>query len=232
MGIYKDSVVGDVTLSYSAKAKKIGLRIKSDGEVLLVVPCGTSDIIAIDFLESKYDWVLSHKKDCKKLIYDEMVNFETLTFRLFVKMGDDDRCLFRMEKGDLFVYYPCGRDVRSDEVQELIKLGIEKAMKNEAKRILPPRVEMLSKMFGFKYDNVKIQGSHTRWGSCSGKRNINLSCYLMKLPIHLIDYVLLHELCHTVEMNHSDKFWKLMDNVTDGRAKALRQELKKYSASL
>ncbi len=51
----------------------------------------------------------------------------------------------------------------------------------------------------------------------------------MLVPAHLIEYVILHELCHTREMNHGDKFWKLMDKVTDGKSKALRQELKQYN---
>lgn len=232
MEIYEDSVVGKVTLSHSAKAKKIGLKVRPDGEVVLVVPHGISVGRAVDFLKSKYDWVLSHTVNRSKIIYDETTNFETLTFKLFVRRGDDENCRFCLERGELYVYYPHSCDVRSDDVQSLIKLGIEKALKSEAKRILPTRLEMLSKMFGFKFESVKIQGSHTRWGSCSGRKNINLSCYLLMLPIQLVDYVLLHELCHTAEMNHSDKFWKLMDNVTDGRAKSLRTELKNYSATL
>ena len=74
-----------------------------------------------------------------------------------------------------------------------------------------------------------ITGSRGRWGSCSGTGSINLSCYLMLLPPHLMDYVLLHELSHTKEMNHGPRFWELLDSMTGGRARALRAELRRFN---
>ena len=102
-------------------------------------------------------------------------------------------------------------------------------MRKEARRILPVRTAELATRFGFTYSGVKIQSGKTRWGSCSRGRNINLSLYLMLLPGRLIDYVILHELCHTKEMNHSDRFWQWMDRVTDSKSSELRKELKKYN---
>ena len=87
-------------------------------------------------------------------------------------------------------------------------------------------------MHNLPYKAVKINNSQGRWGSCSATKSINLSFYLMLLPKHLIDYVLLHELCHTREMNHGDKFWQLLDKLTDNRSQALRAELKNYKTSL
>lgn len=69
-------------------------------------------------------------------------------------------------------------------------------------------------------------------GELLSEKNINLSYYLVLLPSHLIDYVLLHELCHTREMNHSERFWDLLDRFTDGKALALRKELKKYRTEI
>ena len=97
-----------------------------------------------------------------------------------------------------------------------------------AKHYLPPEIQRLAQQHNFRYSQIKIRKSKTRWGSCSSKGIINLSFYLMLLPVHLIEYVLLHELCHTVVMNHSADFWSLLDSHTQGRAKALRKELRQY----
>jgi predicted metal-dependent hydrolase len=97
---------------------------------------------------------------------------------------------------------------------------------------LPDELKRLAQEHGFKYTTVKIRKSRTRWGSCSSKRTISLSFYLMLLPSHLIEYVLLHELCHTIHMNHSPAFWELLDKHTLGRAKELRKELKNHKTNL
>ena len=105
---------------------------------------------------------------------------------------------------------------------EIRRLGLE------AVQYLPDRLQALAASCNFTYASVKISKSKSRWGSCSSKKNISLSLFLMKLPLHLIDYVILHELCHTIEMNHGAKFWELLDKVCAGKAKALRKELKAY----
>ena len=101
-------------------------------------------------------------------------------------------------------------------------------MRLAAKTYLPRRTAELAHIWGFTYKSVKIQSSKTRWGSCSMTCSINYSLYLMSVPEHLIDYVILHELCHTKHHDHSTAFWAEMDRVTGGKAKALRQELRKY----
>jgi predicted metal-dependent hydrolase len=108
----------------------------------------------------------------------------------------------------------------------------EKELRARAKQILPPQLQSLATAHGFQYQQVKIRKSRTRWGSCSSKGVINLSIYLMLLPAHLVEYVLIHELCHTVEMNHSSAFWALLNRHTDGRAQLLRRELRGHHIPL
>jgi len=105
----------------------------------------------------------------------------------------------------------------------------EAALRKKAQSILPNQLAKLAGLHGFKYAGVKIRKSRTRWGSCSSKGIINLSFYLLLLPEHLIDYVLLHELCHTLQMNHSPAFWALLNKCTQNKARELRREIRRYT---
>jgi len=104
----------------------------------------------------------------------------------------------------------------------------ETALRRKAQCTLPVQLAQLAQLHGFQYSAVKIRKSKSRWGSCSNKKAINLSLYLMLLPEHLIEYVLLHELCHTVQMNHGPAFWALLDKCTQNKARELRKEIRKY----
>lgn len=98
-----------------------------------------------------------------------------------------------------------------------------------AKATLPHRVAELAAQHGLRYGKVSIRASRSKWGSCSAVGNISLSLYLMILPEHLRDYVILHELAHTIHHNHSPRFHALVNILTDGQEKALARELKEYS---
>jgi len=109
-----------------------------------------------------------------------------------------------------------------------IHLSDKPVDKQLAKKILKGRIKELAYKFGFLYNKVTIRNQKTRWGSCSGKDNINLNMKLLNIPNHLIDYVILHELVHTKVKNHSPHFWDSLNRYV-GNAKAIDKELKKYS---
>ncbi|UCG27653.1 MAG: M48 family metallopeptidase, partial [Bacteroidales bacterium] len=93
------------------------------------------------------------------------------------------------------------------------------------------RVDELATKYGFRYGSVYVKNAKTRWGSCSAKNNINLNLHLMRIPTHLRDYVILHELVHTVHKNHGQEYWALLDCIT-GEARLFEKELKKHSIEL
>ena len=79
-----------------------------------------------------------------------------------------------------------------------------------AKEDLPPRVARLAAQMGISYGRITVRSQHTRWGSCSAQGNLNFNCLLMLCPEEVRDYVVIHELCHRLEMNHSVRFWAEM----------------------
>lgn len=82
----------------------------------------------------------------------------------------------------------------------------------QAKQDLPRRAEKFASAVGVSYGRITIRNQKTRWGSCSGKGNLNFNCLLMLAPEAVRDYVVVHELCHLLEMNHSRRFWALVES--------------------
>lgn len=110
----------------------------------------------------------------------------------------------------------------------LSKAEIEE-LRTQAKASLPQRVAYLAAKHSLRYGRVTIRATRSKWGSCTAEGNISLSLYLMTLPEHLRDYVIIHELCHTVHHNHSPRFHALVNQLTDGRERELAKELRQYS---
>lgn len=78
----------------------------------------------------------------------------------------------------------------------------------KALSVIPDKVKYYAEIMGVTYGRITIRNQKTRWGSCSSKGNLNFNCLLMLMPDKVLDYVVVHELCHLKQMNHSKKFWK------------------------
>jgi predicted metal-dependent hydrolase len=225
-------VFGNIEFVRSQRASRISVKILGDGLKISLPPRSTESEATRWVLDNK-ELILKkqHKARTRRknnTLITEENELTTLTFDVKVKKVDRKDVFFSMKNSLLTIEYPEDADIRSGKLQKICWNGIRYFLKKEAARMLPERLETLAKEFNFKYKDLKIQSGKTRWGSCSNKGSINLTLYLMMLPQHLVDYVILHELCHTREMNHSDKFWKLMDDVTEGKTHKLRAEMKKY----
>lgn len=102
-------------------------------------------------------------------------------------------------------------------------------LRRAAHEDLPPRIALLAQQTGLHYAKLSIRASRTKWGSCSGRNHISLSLFLMTLPEHLRDFVIVHELCHTVHHDHSPRFHALLDRLVGGREKELARELRTHT---
>lgn len=87
---------------------------------------------------------------------------------------------------------------------------------DKAVKAIPPRVAYFAHRMGVTYGNITIRNQTSRWGSCTSQGNLNFNCLLMLAPPEVLDYVVVHELCHRKEMNHSAKFWAEVARVMPG----------------
>ena len=103
--------------------------------------------------------------------------------------------------------------VKAEEIKKqkkepaLTNADIEKLCQ-KALSVIPDKVKYYAEIMGVTYGRITIRNQKTRWGSCSSKGNLNFNCLLMLMPDKVLDYVVVHELCHLKQMNHSKKFWK------------------------
>ena len=88
-----------------------------------------------------------------------------------------------------------------------------RALADRALQVIPGRVRHFAPLVGVTYGRITVRNQRTRWGSCSGKGNLNFNCLLMLAPPEVLDYVIVHELCHRKEMNHSPRFWAEVERI-------------------
>ncbi len=196
--------IGAVRYVKNNRAKNISIRISRSGEVRVTIPRYVSRRRAEQFLFSKKDWVLGKLAELSREDTGPGIP------------GEGETILVRHTPVRIELK---GNDSGTEDALWRILL-------EEARNYLPGRVQSLASLHGFSYSVVRIRKMRSRWGSCNHKKGINLNSWLMMLPDHLSDYVILHELVHTIHPHHGPDFWSALDEVTGGNSKKLRKELR------
>jgi hypothetical protein len=225
--------IGEITIKRNQKARYIRLRIDPEEGIILIVPGNLSEQSAINFAYDKSGWIsksLKRKDNLKKkqTIFIEETDYSTRFHNLSIMKHAKSTIKSLVSQNKILIWYPEYAQVEDPRIQRIVRRAIEEAWRIEAKLYLPCRTDELAKLNGFNYNKVAIKKASTRWGSCSSQNNINFNLQLMRLPAQLADYVILHELVHTVVKNHQDTFWKLLEKVLPG-AKKLDKELNNYN---
>lgn len=226
---------GSVVVTLSSKSKYIRLSVNRELQTVISLPIHGKIEDGVAFLRKNAAWIAQARQKVAnrvaqkpKTIFTEETEFKTRSFELKITAADRNNMHLSLSEGVLNVHYPKKYKVTSPSIQKAIRFALDEAFRVEAKNYLPSRLSYLAQHHGFKFSGVTIKNVKSKWGSCSSRGQINLNLHLMRLPNHLIDFILLHELCHTVEMNHGEKFHRLLNKCVEGNEERFNKELKKY----
>lgn len=207
-----DPEFGQIAIKRNAKARYVRLRLGDDGALIVTLPRLAAIKNAYELVESSRAQIRSwRQKHAKKMVMlndgDRVGQSHTIHFH------PSSRAVIRVSVRELaiIVEYPETLFHTDPKVQKAARPHIQKALQKEARAYLPRRLKYLSEQYGFHFERIRYGTQKGRWGSCSSSGTISLNVGLMLLEPELIDYVLVHELCHTRQMNHSEDFWKLVE---------------------
>lgn len=226
------------------KRKSISVRIKDDGSILVSAPKWITIKYIEEFLISRFDWIVNKSRESKKRSIEAMKDYSDGA--VIHSMGEDyllkiviakDAKRYTLKKSDDYLIVT-GPDYSQDTVKELIARWNKKRLR----AYIIQRVEYYKPYiasFGLSkgivptdITKISIKNVKSRWGSCSNKGSLNFSSKLALAPLSLTDYVIVHEMCHLLYMNHSKDFWEAVTYIIpdqNTRRKQLRENGWKYN---
>lgn len=190
-----------------SKRKTLSLTINENAELIIRAPKRLSIEKIQDFINEKENWINRKKRLIENQIKDVTSNHNKLLylgnfFPINVEQNASKELFFT---GEEFI----ANSIEPDS----LSLSIKKWYKNKFKEIALPRVAYFANKHNLMVNQVRIKNQKTMWGSCSSKNNINLNYLLLMAPMGVIDYVIVHELVHTIHRNHSTDFWDSVESI-------------------
>lgn len=219
--------IGTVTLYKRRGNRSLRLSIGTNGEVRVSLPYWLPYKAGEHFALAKQSWILEnrHRNQMSVLRHGHSIGkAHRLSFErgLLVK-----ELRSRVVANEIRITIPDNLSSEDAAVQMIAYKASIRALKKEAEALLPQRLEALSRQTGLTFTGVSVKPLKSRWGSCNSEREITLNVFLMQLPWHLIDYVLVHELTHTKIMQHGIPFWREMERHLP-LAKRLRKQIGEF----
>jgi len=193
---------------FKANRKSIKLQVSEKGEVLLYAPLTIREDVIAQFLRDHKDWIESKLK----IIFSrdpKILRREFIPGESFLYLGDYYRLEIVDNQQEPLVFREDWFYLSKKYKEQAREVFIE-WYKEQAKRVIPRRVKWYASVGGFKYNSVRITNAKKRWGSHTKKGNLNFSWRLIMAPLRVIDYVVVHELAHTLEPTHSSRFWGIV----------------------
>lgn len=225
---FNDDVLGVVNVRHNPLSRSIRMRLSPRGEIVVTAPKRTPLML-----------IKKAVRDARHELADIRDQANIVEYVDGQQIGHSHKLIstpsnltsspnVRLDQRTLVVSLPSGFMLSGKSVQVMIRDEVMKILRKEAKAYLPKRLDTLANRHGYRYSSIRFPHAISRWGSCSSRGTISLNIALMKLPLELIDYVIVHELAHTVQMNHSREFWDEVER-RDPDFRTHRRELKQYS---
>ena len=231
MPIIQDEEFGKITIRRSPNARQVRVRVAPDGTLRASLPMYAPMFLVKRLLKNSRDELRRIMAQSKPqyLYEDGMKVGKSHTLRI---IPTNEKSASVSRRGlNIFIKLPDESRVSSPTISRQIRDAIIAALRIEAKSYLPKRLSFLAQKYGYKYEKVRFSHASGRWGSCSSNGTISLNIALMKLPFELIDYIIIHELAHSKQMNHSKTFWSLVESA-DPDYRIHRRELKQHTPSI
>jgi predicted metal-dependent hydrolase len=187
-----------------SKRKTLGLLIKNDGSLIVRAPLKTSEKTIREFVKNNAHWIRKKQAEVRAIITPspkqympgEMFMYLGRTYPLEIVEGQKKPLLLNGN-------FKLAEWARSQAI-----LAFERWYRRQARQILNQRVNLYADWYGFQYNKIRITSARSRWGSCSPHGSLNFSWRLILTPTEAVDYVVIHELVHTIVHNHSKRFWE------------------------
>lgn len=207
--VYTDEEFGDISYRRVARSQYVRVRLGTNGSLQATLPL----FAPVSSLKKLID---NSREQLRKITVStassSYVDGQVIGHSHTLQLIPNKNGLFKgsVAGQKIIVSYPSESAPDSPDVQSEIRTHIAAALRKESKAYLPRRLKYLAEQGGFHYQKVRFAHQSGRWGSCSSSGTISLNIALMNLPFEMIDYVLIHELAHTKQMNHSPKFWEIV----------------------
>ncbi len=218
--------LGTVQIYKRKGVRSLRLSIGHDGSVRVSMPYWLPYAAGAEFARKQLDWIKSKQVAPVSLIHGSRIG-KAHRIVFIPESGRMTLATRITSRGEIRIFHPNDIDSSEASVQRAAERASLRALKQQAEKLLPLRLKDLAENHGFTYRSVSIKQLKSRWGSCSSEKDIALNCFLMQLPWHLIDYVLLHELMHTRIMAHGSGFWGELEQYVPN-LKSVRKEMKGY----
>lgn len=226
-----DKEFGEIKIRKNKLARSVKLSVGVDGSLRASIPYYSPEFAVRRLINGNRDEIrkMLATHNAKNSYQDGDLIGKTHT--LFLRKFSGEEIKISNEGNQILVQIPQELAFENPLVQSEIRKTVSKILRKQAKAYLPRRISFLAEKYGFSFEKLRFSHTGTRWGSCSSSGTISLNIALMNLPHHLIDYVIIHELCHTRQMNHSSKFWQEVEKYCPDYKKRV-QEMKQFSPSI